>query len=152
MYKSMLFASFALTSSPLYALDTRHTPAEQLLELGSELAASAGSSQWQQLWHSVREAGYLHPHTSQVHFTLPASQLPGLARQTLAQADQVYPVQQTRALYRRNFSDRVVGKRGEHAFSALCLLVDWRALPQGMTTTPRAYLKSASLLSSYPCD
>ena len=74
------------------------------------------------------------------------------ARQTLAQADQVYPVQQTRALYRRDFPDRTVGKRGEHAFSALCLLVDWRALPQGMTTTPRAYLKSASLLSSYPCD
>jgi len=152
MYRSMLFASLALTYLPVYALDTRQAPAEQLFKLGSELAANAGSSQWQQLWQRAREAGYLQARTGQVHFTMPASLLPELARQTLAQADQVYPVQQTRALYRRDFPDRTVGKRGEHAFSALCLLVDWRALPQGMSTTPKAYLKSASLLSSYPCD
>jgi len=152
MYKSLLFASLAVTPLPLYALDTRQTPPEQLLKLGSELATNAGSSQWQQLWYSVREAGYLQAHASLVHFTVPATLLPELARQTLAQADQVHAVKQTRALYRRDFPDRIVGKRAEHAFSALCLLVDWRALPQGMSTTPKAYLRSASLLSIYPCD
>jgi len=127
MYKSLLFASLAVTPLPLYALDTRQAPTEQLLKLGNELGASAGSSQWQQLWYSVREAGYLQAHATQVHFTVPATLLPELARQTLAQADQVHAVKQTRALYRRDFPDRIIGKRAEHAF---------RAVPAGRLARP----------------
>lgn len=87
MYKPLLFASLLLTPFSLHALDTRQTSAEQLLELGRELAAQAGASQWQQLWQRVRQAGYLQAKGASVHFTAPQAQLPELARQTLAQAD-----------------------------------------------------------------
>ena len=87
-----------------------------------------------------------------MHFTAPQAQLPELARQTLAQADRVQAQQQTQALYRRRFADQVIGQRDGQPLHALCLLVDWRTLPQGMRDSPQAYLRSASLLSSYPCD
>ncbi|WP_084785170.1 hypothetical protein [Pseudomonas putida] len=152
MYKPLLFASLLLTPFSLHALDTRQTSAEQLLELGRELAGQAGASQWQQLWQRVRQAGYLQAKGASVHFSVPLAQLPELARQTLAQADQVQAQQQTQALYRRSFADQVIGHRDGQPLHALCLLVDWRTLPQGMRDYPQAYLRSASLLSSYPCD
>ena len=152
MYKPLLFTSLFLTPFSLHALDTRQTPAEHLLELGRELAAHAGSSQWQQLWQRVRQAGYLQANAAPVHFRVPAARLPDLARQTLAQADQVQAQRQTQALYRRHFAGQVIGQRNDQPLHALCLLVDWRTLPQGMRATPQAYLGSASLLSSYPCE
>ncbi|HEN8799380.1 hypothetical protein HP546_21200 [Pseudomonas sp. CM25] len=152
MFKPLLLASLFLTPLSLHALDTRQIPSEQLFQLGRELAAHAGASQWQQMWQRVRQAGYLQADGSPAHFSVPLALLPDLARQTLAQADQVQAVQQTQALYRRSFADRVIGQRQGAPLHALCLLVDWRTLPQGMADSPRAYLNSASLLSSYPCD
>ncbi|GLO45617.1 hypothetical protein [Pseudomonas putida] len=152
MYKTLLFASLFLTPFSLHALDTRQVPAEQLLELGRELAAHAGASQWQQLWQRVRQAGYLQANGVPLHFSAPPAQLPELARQTLARADQVQALHQTQALYRRSFADQIIGRRDGQPLHALCLLVDWRTLPQGMRDTPQAYLRSASLLNSYPCD
>lgn len=152
MYKPLLFASLLLTPLSLHALDTQQTPAEHLLELGRELATHAGASQWQQLWKRVRQAGYLQPDAAPVHFSVPTTRLPDLARLTLAQADQAQPLRQTQVLYRRHFADQVIGQRNGQPLHALCLLVDWRTLPTGMRATPQAYLGSASLLSSYPCD
>lgn len=83
---------------------------------------------------------------------MPAARLPDLARQTLAQADQVHAQRQTQALYRRHFAGQVIGQRNSQPLHALCLLVDWRTLPQDMRATPQAYLSSASLLNSYPCE
>ncbi|RCL20590.1 hypothetical protein C6A77_24315 [Pseudomonas sp. AFG_SD02_1510_Pfu_092] len=152
MYKPLLLASLFLTPLAVHALDTHQTPAEQLRELGRELAAQAGASQWQQLWQRVRQAGYLQAHGSAVHFSVAPTLLPELARQTLAQADEVQALRQTQALYRRSFADQVIGQRDGQPLQALCLLVDWRTLPQRMLHTPQPYLRSASLLSSYPCD
>ena len=152
MYKHLLFASLLLTPLSLHALDTQQTPAEHLLELGRELATHAGASQGQQLWQRVRQAGYLQPDAAPVHFSVPTARLPDLARLTLAQADQAQPLRQTQVLYRRHFADQVIGQRNGQPLHALCLLVDWRTLPTGMRATPQAYLGSASLLSSYPCD
>lgn len=152
MYKTLLFTSLFLTPFSLHALDTHQASAEQLLELGRELATQAGASQWQQLWQRVRQAGYLQANGTPVHFSTPQAQLPDLARQTLAEADQVKAMQQTQALYRRSFAGQVIGQRDGQPLEALCLLVDWRTLPQGMRDTPQAYLHGASLLSSYPCD
>ncbi len=152
MYKPLLFASLFLSPFTAHALDTQQTAAEHLLELGRELATHAGNSQWQQLWQRVRQAGYLQAGAAPVIFTVPSARLPDLARQTLAQADQVQALRQTQALYRRNFAGQVIGQRNGQPLHTLCLLVDWRTLPQGMRATPQAYLHSASLLSSYPCD
>lgn len=152
MYKPLLFASLLLTPLSLHALDTQQTPAEHLLELGRELATNAGASQWQQLWQRVRQAGYLQPDAAPVYFSVPTTRLPDLARLTLAQADQAQPLRQTQVLYRRHFADQVIGQRNGQPLHALCLLVDWRTLPTGMRATPQAYLGSASLLTSYPCD
>ena len=152
MYKTLLFASLFLSPLSLHALDTQQTPDEHLLELGRKLATHAGASQWQQLWQRVRQAGYLQAGAAPVHFSVPAARLPELARQTLAQADQVQALRQTQALYRRSFAGPAIGQRNGQPLHALCLLVDWRTLPQGMRATPHAYLASASLLSSYPCD
>ncbi|WP_296232864.1 hypothetical protein [Pseudomonas sp. UBA4617] len=152
MYKPLLFASLLLTPFSLHALNTRQVSTEQLFELGRDLAAQAGASQWQQLWQRVRQAGYLQENRASVHFSVAPALLPELARQTLAQADQVQAQQQTLALYRRNFADQVIGQRNGQPLNALCLLVDWRTLPQNMLHAPEAYLRGASLLSSYPCD
>ena len=152
MYKPLLFTSLFLTPFSLHALDTHQVPAEQLLELGRELAAHAGASQWQQLWQRVRQAGYLQAQGAPLHFSAPPAQLPELAMQTLARADQVQALHQTQALYRRSFADQIIGRRGGQPLHALCLLVDWRTLPQGMRDPPQAYLRSASLLNSYPCE
>ncbi|AYG45234.1 hypothetical protein DV532_13390 [Pseudomonas sp. Leaf58] len=152
MYKPLLFASLFLTPFTLHALDTHQVSTEQLLELGRELASEAGASQWQQLWQRARQAGYLQANGASLHFSIPQAQLPDLARQTLADADQVQAVQQTQALYRRSFAGQVIGQRDGQPLDALCLLVDWRTLPQGMHATPQAYLHGASLVNSYPCD
>ncbi|MGE8059459.1 hypothetical protein [Pseudomonas sp. NPDC089547] len=152
MYKPLLFASLLFTPLPLFALDTRQVPPAQLLELGRDLASHAGTSQWQQLWQRARQAGYLQANGTPLHFSVPMAQLPDLARQTLAQADNVQALQQSQALYRRSFSGTVIGQRGGQPLHTLCLLVDWRTLPQNMVGAPRAYLQSASLLSTYPCD
>ncbi|MFV3292514.1 hypothetical protein ACNFBR_27745 [Pseudomonas sp. NY11955] len=152
MYKPLLLAPLLLLPFSLHALDTQQTPGEHLLELGRELAAHAGASQWQQLWQRVRQAGYLQSDAAPVHFSVPMARLPDLARQTLAEADQVQALRQTQALYRRSFAGPAIGQSNGKPLHALCLLVDWRTLPEGMRATPRAYLGSASLLSSYPCD
>lgn len=152
MYKPLLFASLLLTPLSLHALDTHQASTGQLLDLGRNLAAQAGSSQWQQLWQRVRQAGYLQANADSLHFTVAPALLPELARQTLGRADQVQALQHTQALYRRHFADQVIGQRNGQPLHALCLLVDWRTLPQGMLHSPEAYLRGASLLSSYPCE
>lgn len=152
MYKPLLLTSLFFSPVYVHALDTQQVPAEHLLELGRELATHAGTSQWQQLWQRVRQAGYLGGDNRPLNFTVPTTRLPHLAREALAQADQVQAVRQTQALYRRSFDGQVIGQRDGQPLYTLCLLVDWRTLPASMRTAPQAYLHSASLLSSFPCD
>ncbi|MFD3208240.1 hypothetical protein, partial [Pseudomonas sp. LS_2] len=130
MFKRPLIASLlALACTSSLALDSTQLSQTQLLRLASELASVAGPSQWQQLWQRVRKAGYFSPHPTQPHFTLPQAMLPGLARQTLEQADHAEALGATQALYRRDLSPTVLGQHQGRALSALCLVVDWRALP-----------------------
>ncbi|QHG64735.1 hypothetical protein [Pseudomonas putida] len=146
-----LFIMLLTPSLPIHALDTGQAAPEQLLKLGSQLAAHAGSSQWQQLWQRTRAAGHLQATSGKAHFTIPQPQLPELARQTLAQADQVETVNRTLARYRRTFPDRVIGLLDGQPLNSLCLIIDWRTLPQEQADKAHAYLGSASLLNSYPC-
>ena len=125
---------------------------DHLHQLGSQLAQSAGSSQWQQLWQRVRNAGYLNPEVDQLHFLVEQRELPRLARETLAHADQAGLRGHAQALYRKDFAPTVTGRINDHSMTALCLLVDYRALPASMFDAPHAYLAGVSLLSSYPCD
>ncbi|MCO7513847.1 hypothetical protein NJF44_08900 [Pseudomonas guariconensis] len=153
MLNAMLIAGLLLLApSPAHALETTHLPPERLHALGSALANKAGSSQWQLLWQNVRTAGYLTNHPTRLHFSVPHRELPILARETLAQADQVEALERTRARYRRDFHPQVIGRRDGQALNALCLVVDWRAVPHGMRDRPEAYLRLARLLDSYPCD
>jgi len=148
------FALFIMLLTPslaTHALDTRQAPPEQLLKLGSQLAAHAGSSQWQQLWQRTRAAGHLQPTSGQAYFTAPQPLLPELARQTLAQADHVETVSRTLARYQRTFPDRVIGMLDDQPLHSLCLIIDWRTVPQEQANEAQAYLGSASLLNSYPC-
>ncbi|WP_449433609.1 hypothetical protein [Pseudomonas putida] len=152
MLKPILFISLFPASLPTHALDTQLTPPGHLLRLGSELATNAGASQWQQLWQRVRSAGYLQAQPGQDHFSVGQAQLPELVRSTLAQADQVSAVDTTRALYRRDFPGRTVGLRDGQPLSAVCLIVEWRSLPQSAVSAPHAYLQNAGLVISYPCN
>ena len=144
----ILLLSPALTT---HALDPRQTPPEQLLKLGGQLAAHAGSSQWQQLWQRTRAAGHLQAKPGHPYFTIPQPQLPDLARQTLAHADRVEALNITLARYRRAFPDRVIGMFNDQPLNSICLVIDWRTLPQEQANTSYAYLKAASFLNSYPC-
>lgn len=151
MLKPAVFILLILQSIPSHALDTRPLTPEQLITLGGALAAHAGSSQWQQLWQRTRAAGHLQPKPGRAHFTLSQAQLPQLARQTLAQADHAEARDKTFALYRRAFPGQAVGLLDGQPLSALCIVIDWRSLPQNMADSPHAYLSSASLVHSYPC-
>ncbi|MGJ7548928.1 hypothetical protein [Pseudomonas alloputida] len=146
-----LFIMLLTPSLPTHALDTGQAAPEQLLKLGSQLAAHAGSSQWQQLWQRTRAAGHLQVTPGQAYFTIPHPLLPELARQTLAQADQVETVKRTLVRYRRTFPDRVIGLLDGQPLNSLCLIIDWRTLPEEQADKAQAYLGSASLLNSYPC-
>ncbi|MFJ4109933.1 hypothetical protein [Pseudomonas sp. NPDC089758] len=151
MLKPALLILLLLPALPTHALDVRQIPPERLLELGRELAAHAGSSQWQQLWQRTRAAGHLIAEPGHAHFTLEQPQLPKLAYETLANAGQVEAVGKTLALYRRSFPDKVLGRHDKQSLSALCLVVDWRSLPQTMASRPHAYLANVSLMHVYPC-
>ncbi|HGM5579974.1 TPA: hypothetical protein ACKP22_001649 [Pseudomonas putida] len=135
-----------------HALDTSTLPREQLLELGTRLEASSGSNQWQQLWQQVRGSGLLQAQQGQLHFALQPSELPALARLTLAKAQQVEPFASTHARYRRVFSPHVIGYRSGQALEALCVDVDWRALPASAVADPQNYLGLVSLRKAYPCE
>ncbi|PVZ42210.1 hypothetical protein [Pseudomonas sp. CC120222-01a] len=152
MRRFALFFILFAPSLPIQALDTRQTAPERLLELGGQLAAHAGNSQWQQLWQRTRAAGHLQARPGHAYFTIPHPLLKELARQALAQADQVEPLGNTAARYRRIFPDRVIGMLDNQPLSSLCLVIDWRTLPQVQPSNAHAYLAGASLLSSYPCE
>jgi hypothetical protein len=151
MRKFALLIMLLPPSIAIHALDTRQASPEQLLTLGSQLAAHAGSSQWQQLWQRTRAAGHLQATPGHAYFTAPHLLLPELARQTLARADQVEAVNGTLARYRRTFSGKVIGVLDGQPLNSLCLIIDWRTLPQGQASKADAYLGGASLLNSYPC-
>lgn len=146
-----LFIMLLTPSLATHALDTRQATPEQLLTLGSQLAEHAGSSQWQQLWQRTRAAGHFQATSGHAYFTVPHSLLPELARQTLARADQVEAVNSTLARYRRTFPDRGIGVLDDQSLNSLCLVIDWRTLPQERASKAHAYLGGASLLNSYPC-
>jgi hypothetical protein len=152
MRKLALVIMLLTPSLPTHALDTRQVPPEQLLKLGSQLAAHAGSSQWQQLWQRTRAAGHLQAASGRAYFTVAHPLLPDLARQTLARADQVETVSNTRARYRRTFPERVIGMLDGQPLNSLCLIVDWRTLPQEQAGKAQAYFAGVSLLNSYPCN
>lgn len=152
MLKPILLATFFLSPLPVHALDTRLTPPDQLLTLGTELATNAGTSQWQQLWQRVRAAGYFQAQPATPYFTMAQAQLPMLAKQTLAQSDRVTAVDATLALYRRGFAGQQIGLRDGQPLYAMCLLVDWRSVPQAALHSTHAFVRGANLISAYPCD
>ncbi|WP_412460136.1 hypothetical protein ACK2SD_14590 [Pseudomonas sp. SC11] len=152
MTRILLLSTLLIVHPPVHAIDTALVSRERLLELGALLEADSGSSQWQMLWQRVRSSGFFLNQPGQLHFTVNPSQLPAMARLTLARADQVEPFADTHVRYRRGFAPQVVGQRGDQALEALCVDVDWRALPLSSTSLPHAYLKLITLRRAYPCD
>ena len=152
MLKPYVYFVLLLTALPGHALETKHIPLDQLHALGRELAERAGSSQWQQLWQRVRQSGQLERRSPVLHFDVVSSRLPDLARRTLADADEVIPQKRTQARYRKDFRPVVIGRQGARSLTALCIVVDWRSLPDGAAQHRRAYLGTASLLNAYPCE
>ncbi|CAK9890185.1 MULTISPECIES: hypothetical protein [Pseudomonas] len=153
MLTRTLLASLLLLG-PLnaHAFATESQPRTVLLELGAQLAHSAGSSQWQQLWQRTRQAGYLQSSAQALHFDVPQTQIPALVASTLASADEVLALKQTQVRYRRDFHPRIIGKAGAHEMTALCLWVDWRSLPEHGISRPTSYLAQVSLLLARPCE
>lgn len=133
------------------ALETQRVPQATLLSLAATLASEASSTQWQQLWQRTRDAGHFTVHPDIAHFSVAQHEIPALVAATLAHADSVTPTQSTQALYRRDFSPRVLGVAGASRYSALCLWVDWRTLPQAIPDTPAYVMKQVSLLLAQPC-
>lgn len=152
MTRILLLSTLLIVHPPAHAIDTALVSRERLLELGALLEADSGSSQWQMLWQRVRSSGFFLNQPGQLHFTVSPSQLPAMARLTLARADQVEPFADTHVRYRRGFAPLVVGQRGGQALEALCVDVDWRALPVSSASLPHAYLTLITLRRAYPCD
>lgn len=143
-----LCCAVALSVTSAHALQTDQLPSEGLRQLSATLADSAGSSHWQQLWKRTRDAGYFQADGQQPRFTLPMTQIPERVRETLGQAGSITPQKSTLALYRRDFAPQVVGVQGNQSFTAICLSVDWRSVPDDPQPEQ---LIGANLLLTYPC-
>jgi hypothetical protein len=143
-----LCCALALHVGSAHALQTYTLPATRLAELSSELASTAGSSQWQQLWKRTRDAGHFQSSGEQARFILPMTVIPELVRDTLAKADSATPQKSTLVLYRRDFAPRVTGVEALQDVTAICLQVDWRSVPDNPQPEQ---LIGANLLLTYPC-
>lgn len=148
----LLLSLLLLSPSAAMALDPTELSNEQLHRLARELAPHAGASQWQQLWQNMRRTGHFSAQPGQLHVVVSHAQLPALARQTLAEADQAQALDTARVRYRKDFTPQVVGRRDTKDFTALCLEVDWRALPRSQAHAPKSYLGMVGLLQGYPCQ
>ncbi|PSS51594.1 hypothetical protein [Pseudomonas sp. BBP2017] len=134
------------------ALPTTTLSPDQRAALGKQLAEHAGASQWQQLWQRSRHAGYLHEQSTVPHFSLDSNELIKAAALTLSQPKETSAVNQTQVLYRRDFAPKIVGKHAQTSLSAVCIWVDWRALPEHAVNRPAPYLGQISLLLVHPCQ
>ncbi|MDD2061131.1 hypothetical protein N5D52_18805 [Pseudomonas sp. GD03860] len=152
MLTCRLLSSFALLACiNAQAIPTTTLSPEQHHALGKQLAETAGASQWQQLWHRSRLAGYLDSQPTGAYFTLPQAVLPEAARLTLSDPSVTSALNQTQVLYRRDFPSQSIGRQGERPLNALCVLVDWRTLPEHALARPAPYLGQISLLLARPC-
>lgn len=151
MYKPLLFTSLFLTPFSLHALDTHQSRPSNCSNWAANWLPmpvpangnNSGSACAKRVICRRRVLRCISAHRRRNYPNWPCKPPPG-PTSTSAAPDP--------ALYRRSFADQIIGRRGGQPLHALCLLVDWRTLPQGMRDTPQAYLRSASLLSSYPCE
>ncbi|MGF6592100.1 hypothetical protein [Pseudomonas sp. 2835] len=150
--RTLLTSLMLLGPLTAQALSTESQPRAVLLELGAQLANSAGSNQWQQLWQRTRQAGHLHSSPQVLHFDAPQAQIPALVSSTLTRADEALALKQTHVRYRRDFHPRIIGKDGPRELTALCVWVDWRSFPEQGISRPAGYLGQVSLLLARPCD
>lgn len=150
-FAATLAATLALASAGAHALQTTDLPEARLRAYAVTLAGVVGSSQLQQLWKRTRDAGHFGNAQGAAYFTAPMRDIPSLVNQTLAQPDELAAFKQTQVNYRRDFSPQVVGKAGEAALTAVCLQVDWNALPPSAQPEHGQAMGLVSLLTARPC-
>ncbi|MCV4265279.1 hypothetical protein ALQ47_03526 [Pseudomonas cichorii] len=143
------FVLFGLFSSTAHALGTEEVSQQTLQAYGATLDASAGNSQWQQLWKRTRDQG-MFSYQSPTHFTIPNNLIPDMVRRTLSGSQSVKPMNTTQAMYRFDF-DRPVGVERNQPVNAICLIVDWRTLPADTAIDDVSRMSSVSLLMAHPC-
>ncbi len=152
MRRFVLFLSLFTPTLPAFALDTRQVAPERLLTLGSQLSSHAGNSQWQQLWQRTRAAGHFAAGPGRAYFTIDQAALPELARQALGQAEHVQALDTTQVRYKRAIPGSPVGMLDGQPLHSLCVVIDWRSLPEAADGTAHASLRGASLMATYPCN
>jgi hypothetical protein len=150
-FAATLATALAVTSVNAHALQTIDLPESSLRAYAATLAGAVGSSQLQQLWKRTRDAGHFGGAQGTAYFTAPMRDIPALVNQTLAQPDELAALKQTQVDYRRDFSPQVVGKAGAAALTAVCLRVDWNALPQSAQPDHGQAMGLVSLLTAKPC-
>lgn len=150
-FAASLVATLALASASAHALQTTDLPDHHLRAYASTLAGAVGSSQLQQLWKRTRDAGHFGGAQGIGYFTAPMRDIPALVNQTLAQPDELGALKHTQVDYRRDFSPQVVGKAGDTTLTAVCLRVDWNALPQSAQPDHAQAMGLVSLLLARPC-
>ncbi|MFJ4144025.1 hypothetical protein [Pseudomonas sp. NPDC089734] len=141
---------FGLFSSTAHAFESSEVSQEKLKAYGATLAASAGSSQWQQMWKRSRDMGMFN-YQNPTHFTVPNNLLPDMVNRTLGAAQSVQPTGTTQAVYRFDFG-RPVGVEKNQPLTAICLTVDWRALPAETATDDTSRMGSVNLVITRPCS
>lgn len=146
-----LAATLALASAGAHALQTTDLPEASLRTYAATLAGAASSSQLQQLWKRTRDAGHFGGAPGTAYFTAPMRDIPALVNQTLAQPDELAAVKQTQVDYRRDFKPQEVGKADAVALTAVCVRVDWNALPASTPADHGQAMGLISLLVARPC-
>lgn len=145
-----LLTSLVLFAGAAQALDTREVPKATLQAYGNTLNTVATKIQWQELWKNSRAQGAFQSTGNQPRFTVQQSVLPDLVYRTLSSATEVTPRDTTRALYRYDFA-QPVGIKDQQVLTAVCLLVDWRSLPQNSAVDDTTRMGNIRLLETQPC-
>ena len=151
-----LLLTAVLTPNPFkqgsaYAFETATRTQTELRAFTQILSETAGNSSWQQLWRNTRQARHFDPAGPQAFFTLRMLDIPDAVKATLQAPDQITPTAGTQTWVRRAFAPTQVGRHGSASLSALCVLVDWRAVPEGTSSLDEAAIGLASLLLTRPC-
>ena len=123
--------------------------------IGRSLRENALAEQWEQLRTNVTE----HGHMTAVElaegksvFTVDRSTLIDLAAITCSDAEQIFPKEETKLVFIKDFGKQI-GVEGEEIRTKMCVVVDLANVSEGIDplTAEEDVVVGAYFTSAYPC-
>ena len=136
-------------------MKTKNLTLERKQIIGRSLRENAIAQQWEQLRTNVTD----HGHMKSVElakgnsvFTVDRSTLIDLAAITCSDAEQIFPKDETKLVFIKDF-EKQVGIEGEEIRTKMCVVVDLANVSEGIDplTAEEDVVVGAYFTSAYPC-